>query len=168
MPLTYGSELLQKTATQSFWNGFYGFPDPFANLVFRRPSTQEKDTYVRLGAAPMPKVWEGEKDAKVANEYSYAVQNEAFEASVKVDKKLIKFQQWDEISNVLANLGAKARAHQSQLLSAATNVGDATVCEDKQFYFDTDHADPGAEFTTSQVNSLTANATDGTAPTDLE
>src|SRR5439155_12850100 len=150
MPLTYGSELLQKTATQSFWNGFYGYPDPFANIVFRRPSTQLKDIYTRLGSAPMPKAWEGEKDAKVANEYSYEVTNQPFEGSVKIDKKLIKFQQWDEVSNLVSNLGAKARAHQAFLLSGAINVGDATLCEDKQFYFDTDHSDPGAEYTTSQ------------------
>lgn len=168
MPLTYGSELLKKTASQSFWNSFYTIPNPFEGLVYTKPSTQSTEVLPRLGSAPMPRKWVGNKIAKAVPEYSISITNDPFEATVKVDKKLIKFQQWDEIGNLVANLGEKTRAHQTKLLSDLLNAGDATAGDDTQFYFDTDHADPGAAYTTAQDNDLTANATDGAAPTDLE
>src|SRR5574340_1782155 len=166
--LTYGSELLKKTATQSFWNSYANYPDPFAGLVYERPSTQETDVYARLGAAPMPRVWNGAKVAKPTNEYSYSVTNYPYEASVPVDKKLIKFQQWDEIGSLIGNLGAKTRAHRTKLLSDALMAGFATVCEDGQYFIDDDHTDPGGYYTTNQDNALTSAAATGTQPTDLE
>lgn len=168
MPLTYGSSLLQKTATQSFWNSFYSIPDPFDGLIYTRPSTQKTDTYTRLGSAPMPQEWVGDKEAKDVNEYDYPVTNVAYESTFKVGKELIKFQQWDEIANVIGNQGMKARAHRTKLYSDLLNNGDSTAGDDDQNFFDTDHKDPGAEYTTNQDNDLTGDITDPDAPTDIE
>lgn len=166
--LTAGIELLKKTAVQSFWNTYFTIPDPFDRLVYIRPSTQSVDTYARLGAAPMPQQWTGDKEAKVANEYIYAVANLPYEGTVKIDKSLIKFQQWDEVANLVGNLGSKARDHKTKLLSTILATGISTVGDDGQFFFDTDHADPGAAYTTAQDNDRTSVAATGTQPTDLE
>lgn len=166
--LTSGTDLLSRIAIESFWNSYFAIPDPWSGLVYTRPSSQVTDTYTRLGAAPMPQSWSGDRDAKVANEYSYSLTNEPFDATVKIDKQLIKYQQWDEVSNLIGNLGSKARAHQTKLVTTTMVAGSAAVCEDGQFFFDTDHSSAGAEYTTSQSNDLTISIVDKDAPTDLE
>src|SRR3990170_6398660 len=166
--LTYGSALQQKTATQSFWNSYYSIPDPFDGLVYVRPSTQKTDTYTRLGAAPMPEVWVGDRKAQTANEYSYEATNVPYDATVKVDKELIHYQQWDEVGNLISNLGLKGRAHKTKQLTTILEAGFSTVCEDTQYFFDDDHTDLGGKYTTSQDNDLTSAIVLKTAPTDLE
>ena len=168
MGVTAGTNLLSKIAVQSFWNSYFAIPDPWAGLVYTRQSDQLTDTYTRLGAAPMPQAWDGDRDAKVSNEYSYSLTNAPYDATVKIDKKLIKYQQWDEVGNLVGNLGAKARAHQTKLITSTMVSGLDTVCEDGQFFFDDDHASAGAEYTTSQDNDKTISIVLKTAPTDLE
>jgi hypothetical protein len=168
MGLTSGSELLKKTAEQSFWNSYYAIPNPFEGLVWMKESTQITDTYARLGAAPMPQAFNGDRDAKVSNEYTYSITNEPFDSTVKIDKKLVKYEQWGEVANLIANQGSKARDHKTKLLSTLLEAGVSTVCEDGQFYFDDDHANAGAEYTTSQDNDLTSNITTVATPTDIE
>jgi phage major head subunit gpT-like protein len=166
--LTSGIALLLKTAQQSFWNTYYAIPDPFSGLVYMRQSTQKTDTYAWLGGAPMPEEWAGDGNVKVANEYSYTGKNKAWKSGVRIDKELIKFQQWDEIARLTGNLGEKARAHKTKKLSDLLNAGVTTLGPDGQLFFDTDHAWSGAEYTTSQDNDLTGTAATGATPTDLE
>lgn len=164
--LIYGSELLQATATASFWNGYENIPAVMDDLMWRRQSTQKTETYPRLGAAPMPEAWSGDRKVKDVNEYSYSLTNAPYDASVRVDKELIKYENIPAIAPLIANLGQKTRALQTSLATAllvANGTGD-----DGQNFFDTDHADPGAVYTTSQDNDLTGAAATGTQPTDLE
>jgi len=162
--LTYGSELQKATAVQSFWNQYFEIMDVFDGLVYTRTSTQKTDTYTRLGAAPMPEEWVGDRNAKSVPEYSFDIVNKPWDATVPVDKELIKYQQWDEVGGLVGNLGYKAGMHKVSKLTALLAGGNAAVCDDGQFFFDTDHADPGAAYTTAQDNDLTAAAT----PTDLQ
>jgi len=168
MAKAYGSELLKKTAEQSFWNTFLAYPDPFEGLVYRRQSTQSTDVLARLGAAPMPEEWIGNAEVKDANEYSYSVENKAYISAVRVGKKLIKFEQWGEIANLTSNLGSKAQAHKAKLASSLLEDGFSNTGDDGQYFFDGDHKDPGAEYSTSQDNDLTSAITDKDAPTASE
>ena len=102
-----GSSLVQKTAVQSFRNGFLGLSDDFAGLLYTRPSTQKTDTYTRFGAPPMPERWVGDRVPKVVNEYDFSATNEYYELSVKIDKETILFQQWDEVAKVVGEIGQK-------------------------------------------------------------
>ncbi len=165
---TNASELLQKTAVQSFWNSYWSIPDPFADLVYVRESDQLTDTYTRLGAAPMPVEFSGDRQAKMSNEYTFTGTNVPYDSTVVIDKDLVKYQQWDEVSTLVSNQGEKARAHKTSLLTSLLEGGATTVGDDAQFFFDTDHKDPGAVYTTNQDNDLTSTAATGTVPTDLE
>ena len=167
--LSTAAELLKKTAVDSFWsNGWFQVEDAFSGLIDLRTSDQETDTFARLGAPAMPRNWKGDKVAKPLNEYSFTLKNEPWESSFRVPKNLIKFEQWAEIGQGVATLGMKARAHQVKLLSDLINNGTSTTCYDGQFFFDTDHTDPGSTYTTSQDNDLTANIVTVGAPTDAE
>ena len=165
---TSASALLLKTAVQSFWNSYYSIPDPFDGLVYTRSSDQKTDTYTRLGAAPMPVEFSGNRQAKMSNEYTFTATNVPYDSTVSIDKELVKYQQWDEVASLTANQGLKAMAHKTSLLTTALVAGVSTVGDDGQFFFDTDHADPGSVYTAGQDNDLTAAAGAGTVPTDLE
>lgn len=165
---TTGIELVQRTAIRSFWNGFGMYDDPLDGLIYSRPSTQKTDTYTRLGAPHFPNEWKGDRDYQSQPEYSYSLTNKAYEASIRINKELVKFEQWDEIMRVAREAGMKARAHRTKLHTADLDAGESTTGDDGQFFFDTDHADPGARYTTSQDNDLTANITDPDVPTDTE
>lgn len=165
---TQGIELLKKTAVQSFWNRYTTEPDVWTDLIAMRESDQETDTYARFGSAPMPEALKGDLEYKAANEYSYSVTNDRYRAGLRIGAKTIKFQQWDEVANLVGNLGAKARSHVQKLATSLIESGFATATEDGQFFFDTDHADPGAEYTTNQDNDKTNAIVDKDAPTELE
>lgn len=165
---TDATQLKLKTAVQSFWNSYYSIPDPFEGLVSVRESTQKTDTYTRLGAAPMPVEFSGDRQGKVTNEYTFTGTNIPYDGSIVIDKELVKYQQWDEISSLTANQGLKAAAHRTALLTTLLENGTTVVGDDGQFFFDVDHTDPGAVNTTNQDNDLTSTAATGTVPTDLE
>ena len=124
---TSATEMLLKTAVQSFWNSYYSVPDPFEGLVYTRSSDQKTDTYTRLGAAPMPVEFVGDRQAKVSNEYTFSATNIPYDSTVAIDKELIKYQQWDEVGSLVANQGLKAAAHKTSLLTSALAVGNATI-----------------------------------------
>lgn len=169
MALTYGSALQKATAERSFWSEVEATADPFMGLVDKRVTTQKTATLARLGAPPMPSAWVGDRNAKDVNEYSFDVTNVPYDATVIVDKELVIYQQWDEIGSMLANLGRKAVEHRAKLHSSLIELGISTVGDDGQNFFDTDHVDPGAEYTTSQDNDLTsATPSDPSVLTDLE
>jgi len=157
--LTAGTALLLKTAQASFWNSYFAYSDPFEGIVYNKASSQATDTYARLGAAPMPEEWVGDGNVKAAPEFSYTLGNKFWKAGVRIDKSLIRFQQWDEIANLTGNLGTKARAHMTKRLTTYLEGAHATTGADGQLFFDTDHTWPGAEYTTVWDNDLTANAT---------
>ena len=164
---TTGTALLLKTAQQTFWNSYFEYDNPFEGLVYQKESTQLVETYAHLGSAPMPEQWEADDNVKVMNEYSYTVKNIFWKSAVRFAKSLVHFQQWDVIADAVANMGTKARAHQSKRLTEFLLAAHATAGADGQFYFDTDHAWSGAEYSTAWDNDLTANITP-TAPTLAE
>lgn len=169
--LTYGSELQKKTAVRSFWNGFYEMPNPFDGLFSVRSSDQITDTYARLGAAPFPDEWIGDKNVKDVNEYSKTVTNRAYESAIGIGKEFQKFDLLDEIASVTRNLGQKAAAHKVKLASELIEAGVAgtiDTAEDGQFFFDADHKNAGAENQTNQSNDLVTTVVSTTVPTDLE
>ncbi len=168
MAKTHAAALALKTAVRSFWNTFNAIDDLFGGVVSERTSTQKTDTLARLGAAPFPQQWTGDREYKTAVELSYTVQNLPYEVSIRIDKEFIKYQQWDEIANLGANAGMKARVHRQKLHSTDLIDGNSTAGDDGQFFFDTDHKDPGAEYQTNQTNDLTAVIVDADVPTDLE
>jgi hypothetical protein len=172
MATTQGIELLKKTAVQSFWNRYTTEPDVWEGLLDVRQSTQETDTLPRFGSAPMPAAMIGDLEYKAANEYSYSITNNRYRAGLRIGAKTLKFEQWAEVANLVGNMGAKARLHPQKLATTLIEAGAAATTEDGQFFYDVDHSDPGAEYTTSQDNGgtgglLTENIATPAAPTDL-
>lgn len=167
MPLTHSDALIRATATAAFWQNYESWPSLFDGLVQRISSNADQENYPWLGYAPKMQEMVGSKVAKPVPNYDYTIKNKKFEATIAIDYETRKFAKLGAVSAVVGNLGQKARNFETSLLADLVNNGMATACYDNQFFFDTDHSDPGARYTTSQDNDLTSAAA-AALPTDAE
>jgi len=168
MPLTHSDALIRETARAAFWQNYETWPNMFDGLVQLVRSSADQETYPWLGYAPKMQEMVGTKVAKPVPNYDWTIKNKKWEATVAIDYETRKYAKLGAVTAMVGNLGQKARMFSQSLLSTLVNNGISTACYDTQFFFDTDHSDPGARYTTSQDNDLTANIVDPTAPTDLE
>jgi len=161
--LTYGSNVIQANATQSFWNGVFSVGNPYDGLVFNVDSTQATETFAWFGNAPMPREWVGDRQYKSVPEQTKAVANKHYENSVLVHKAVIKYDNVNAASALAGSVGVKAGALVPYLLTTLMVAGTSDsigTAYDGQYFYDTDHVDlNGPTYTTSQSNDLTC--TDG-------
>lgn len=168
MALTTGLESIRATARASFWTSFENYPSIMDGIIFRTTSDSDQETYPWLAYAPGVREMTGSRLKRSVPELSWAIKNKKFENTVILQYELLRFNKVGTVAALMANLGAKARAYPDKLASALINAGNGALCYDGQYFFDTDHSDPGAAYTTSQSNSLTSDATNHLTPTDLE
>ena len=168
MPLTYGDQLLRDTARASFWMGYNSIPSVFDALVSVEPSSSDQETYAWLGYAAPVREFLGSRVKMSVPQVTYTIVNKKWEATVVFDYLIRKFGKNNVVAKNVAQMGQKAREHRDSLLTTLLMAGVSTNCYDAQYFFDTDHSDVGAEYTTSQDNDKTTAAATGTQPTDLE
>lgn len=167
MPLTHSDALLRATAKASFWQNYESWPSLFDGLVQRIDSNADQENYPWLGYAPKMREMVGSKVAKPVPSFDWTIKNKKWESTVAIDYETRKYGKLGAVQAMLGNLGQKARNFQTSLLADLLNNGMATACYDTQYFFDTDHSDPGAVYTTSQDNDLTSAAA-AALPTDAE
>lgn len=168
MALTHADQLLRATARAAFWQNFESFPSITDGIALRVPSDADQETYPWLAYAPGVREMGATRLKRSVPELSWTIVNKKFENTVVVDYQTRKYAKLGAVAAMLGSLGQKAKAYPDKLCSTLINNGHSTACYDTQYFFDTDHSDPGASYTTSQDNDLTSNATDGANPTDIE
>lgn len=168
--LTAGDALLRDTARAAFWQNFEAFPSIMAGLVFPVDSTSDQETYPWLAYAPGVREMSGSRVKRDVPELSWTIKNKKWENTVVIEYATRKFARLGQVQALLAGLGAKARAYPDKLTSLLIQNGNSAgyTCYDTQLFFDTDHSDPGAAYTTNQSNLLTFTAATGTTWTDIE
>lgn len=117
-------------------------------------SDQASEEYAWLGQVPTFREWIGGRQAKGFRENGILIPNKHFEATIEV---LVRELRRDKTGQVLARireLASRTNAHWASLLSTLLINGEATVCYDGQFFFDTDHVDGDSG---SQSNDLAVN-----------
>lgn len=165
---TQGVQLLRATARAAFWQNFEAVPNFIDRLAMRVDSNADQETYPWLAYAPGVREMEGSRTHVPVPELSLTIKNKKWENSVPIAYETWRFGKLNAVSSLVSNLGVKARWYANDLISQLINTGHSTACYDTQFFYDTDHSDPGAAYTTSQDNDLTAAIVSATAPTDLE
>lgn len=165
---TSSTALIRATARQSFWQSYNAFQPMFAGLYAEYDSNSDQETYPFLAYAPKIHEMAGDRHPETIPELSWTIKNKKWEASVPLSYPLWRFERLGAISALVSKMGAKARAHRDILFSTLLESGTTATCYDGQYFFDTDHSDPGAIYTTNQSNALTANIGTPSAPTDTE
>ena len=108
---------------------------------------------VDLGAAPMPV-----NDAAVVQDYiekTIQVQAKEWNISVWISDSAIKDDQTGQLETKVRSAGENFQKHINKRVFQVLNAGDGTTygsAYDGQDFFDSDHVDLGASYTTAQDN----------------
>lgn len=136
--------------------------DQISNLF---NSNQESETYKWLGMAPAMREWIGGRQAKGFRENGITIVNKTFEATMEVLVDEMRRDKTGQIMVRVNEMADRVNAHWAKLLTTLIVAGEAGVCYDGQYFFDTDHSEGDSG---SQSNDLTFNVTTPTAPTASE
>jgi phage major head subunit gpT-like protein len=128
-------------------------------------SDQESETYPWLGMAPAMREWIGGRQAKGFRENQVVIANKKYESTMEVPVDWLRRDKTGQIRVRIAEQTERANAHWAKLLNQLIIDGEAGVCYDGQFFFDTDHSEGDSG---TQDNDIAVNITTTTAPTTGE
>jgi phage major head subunit gpT-like protein len=130
-------------------------------------SDQAIETYEQLGMVSSMEEWKSGKNAKMLDMLgNITIINKLFESTIQVSKAEKRRDKTGQIQIRINELVRKAQSHWAKILTELLITGQTTLCQDGQFFFDTDHTE--GNNTTSQDNDLTTNIVTAAAPTAAE
>ena len=103
------------------------------------PSTTASTTYDWLGDFPDLREWVGARVVRDMKAQGYQITNRLFEGTVGVQRTAIEDDSHGVYGPLAARMGQSAAQHPDKLLAALMAGGNAALCYDGQFFFDTDH-----------------------------
>ena len=147
MPLTSSDTTNHRVATltNAFYEGYYdalfgqeqAAVDAIATDI---PITGDTLRNPFLGDIPGWRDWVDVRAHQAPNTYSYSVTiDHPREVTVEVARTAQSDDQTGQLRGLAANLGRSAIRDRYNALIAALLAGDASLCYDGQFFFDTDH-----------------------------
>jgi len=164
-----GTILTEKGLKGTFLKSLDGWPSMYKKLCTVVGSKADKEKFAYLGAPPAMREFLGPRSLKRISETTYEIKAKKWEASLRIDQDDIDDDQLGGLMMTVQQMAQYAEQHKDELVMGTTIVNAAaTACYDGQYFYDGDHADPEAEYTTSQDNDLTANISDTDAPTTVE
>jgi phage major head subunit gpT-like protein len=128
-------------------------------------SNQESETYKWLGMAPQMREWVGGRQAKGFRENGITIVNKTYEATLEVLLDEIRRDKTGQVMVRVRELAMRTNAHWAKLLSDLIVGGEAGLCYDGQFFFDTDHSEGDSG---TQSNDITYDSASTTIPTAAE
>lgn len=124
-------------------------------FVVETDSTGKSETYVGLGANPMPRELVDSIVPKGLGERNVAITNKDWEISLAVEDNAINDDRVGHVLRWARDGGVNFEKHMDKLSLQALNGGDGTtygLCYDGLNFFSASHVDPSAEYTTVQSN----------------
>lgn len=138
------------------------WPARISNLF---QSDRSSETYAMLGASPALREWVGGRQANGLRGNNFTIVNKHYEATLEVAVRDVRRDKTGQIMARVDEFADQSEIHWASLLAALIEAGEASVCYDGQYFFDTDHSEGDSGV---QSNSLTYAATTGTTPTKDE
>jgi phage major head subunit gpT-like protein len=131
-------------------------------LSFKVNSDQASESYAWLGMAPAMREFLGGRKAVDLREFSYSLANKEHEATLEVTLQELRRDKSGQLLIRIGELADRAMSYPAKLLSTLIYNGDASVCYDSQYFFDSDHSEGDSG---TQSNTVTYAAATGTTPT---
>lgn len=128
-------------------------------------SDQSSEEYKWLGTSPLLREWVGGRQAKGFRENGFIIRNKTFEATLEVLVDEIRRDKTGQVMMRINQLAERAMDHDARLLSSLILSGEASLCYDGQFFFDTDHVEGDSG---TQDNDLSLNIGTPDSPTSAE
>jgi hypothetical protein len=128
-------------------------------------SDQDSEDYGWLGQVPQMSEKRGEKKYSQLRETEWNVKNVEYQGGIAIPKKHVIYDKTGQVRIRVNDLVDRSQAHWVSLIAPLVIAGEAGLCYDGQYYFDTDHSEGSSG---SQSNSITHDVTTTTAPSATE
>jgi len=139
-----------------FNKAFEGAPTIWEKTTMRVPSSGSQNTYKWLSGFPKMRKWVGDKVYKQLKAHTYTIVNDDYEATVVVDRNLIKDDEAGMVGVQAQDAGFSAKQWPDEIDADLKNGAFANLCYDNQYFYDTDHpVEDGNGGVSSVSNKLT-------------
>lgn len=143
---------LRTSFKASFQGALEVAPSEYKKLATVVASSSASNTYGWLGQFPQLREWIGDRVVKDMAAHGYQISNKLFESTVGVKRTDIEDDNVGIYSPLFAEMGRAAGSHPDEQIFALLKAGNATLCFDGQYFFDTDHpVYPGVDGTGAAV-----------------
>lgn len=115
-------------------------------------SDQASEQYAWLDQVPALREWVGGRHARGFLENGISIENKHFESTIEIALRDLRRDKTGQIQARINELAERGNTHWASLLSTLIVNGEAAVCYDGQYFFDTDHAEGSSG---SQSNDIT-------------
>lgn len=132
-------KMLEQAFRASFAKGIERVQHPWGKIAMTVPSTTGENVYAWLADNFQIREWIGERQYQNLSTYNYVVPNKDFEGTVKVHANKIKDDQFGIYAPMFEQMGESVNQFPAKLVFQALKNGNAALCYDGQFFFDTDH-----------------------------
>ena len=143
-------------ARSGFLTAVQGAVDmPWQRIAMQVNMGAASETLVDLGAAPMPTQSKGGMTAQDFIERTKAISAKEWDITVWLSGNAAKDDQTGSLLSKVQGAGVNFQRHINKRVFQVLNSGDGQTygaCYDGQDFFDSDHADAGAAYSTSQDN----------------
>lgn len=164
-----GTVLTEKGLKATFIAKAKSTPMISAPLCMMVNSTSDKEKHAWLGMPAAVREFKGSRHLKSLAETTYEIKNKLWESSLRIEQTDLDDDSTGGYSQQAMQMGAYFIRHKDELVLGTTLPnGNSTTCIDGQYFYDTDHAWPEADYTTSWDNDITTNITATAAPTTVE
>ncbi len=103
------------------------------------PSNAEAEDYGWLGNVPGVREFDGERQVKALNSYTYSIKNRTWENTIGIDRAAIDHDKYGLIRMRVQNLATEAARFQDQLVMNVLEDGFTKTCYDGEPFFSNSH-----------------------------
>lgn len=104
-----------------------------------RDSSSLEEAIAILSTTPRMREWIGEREVKNLTANLYTIKNKDWESTIEVDRNDIEDDRIGIYRPQIADMGKNAALIWDDLVVQALKDGEASLCYDGQYFFDTDH-----------------------------
>lgn len=158
VPSDVARQMLPGLRTE-FMKQYKGVPVNYDQVTLVVPSKHLSEDYGWLGQLPSLREFGAERIPKGLSEYKYTIKNKKWEASVRVDNDVFRFEQYGQAKALVGGLGATIPKGKNKLVWDMFKSAATTLCYDGQYMIDTDHSEGNSG---TQSNKLTGALTSTT------
>lgn len=123
----------------AFQGGFTGIEPQYAQVAMTVPSTTSENQYGWMGQIPRVREWIGDRVVQNLELFDYSIRNRTFEQTIGVFREHIEDDNLGIYNPLFAELGRSVATFPDELVWPFLKSGFATLCYDKQYFFDVDH-----------------------------
>lgn len=138
----------------TFQGALKGTPTKWEKVAQKIPSTGAANDYGWLSDFPEMRKWIGDKVVKALAAFKYTVENEDWEATIRVKRKDLADDQTGKYAIQAKSAGQSGAKLPDRIVAALVNDGFKSFCYDGQYFFDTDHPVGGKTYSNKGTKKL--------------